>query len=230
MIRINLLPYRAAQIKENVRNQIIIFLFIIAAFTCVLGYFHFWFSGKIDALKTEKEKTQKEIVRYNKEVEKVEKIKQKMAVLKEKLKVIKKLDTDRYAAFRLLDSLTKTAVENRMWLTKFEAIDQIPKKTKKKKKKKEGEKEQKEKIIVNIKIEGIALDNKTVADFMLRLENAKQDGANLFTNIKLALLMQMNIKSGKNKPDISLKKFQIECQKADVEQSEKSKQKNAPKN
>ena len=55
----------------------------------------------------------------------------------------------------------------------------------------------------NISIKGIALDNKTVADFMTRLEDSK-----LYSNINLQTVNQKIILK------YNLKSFDISCQKA----------------
>ncbi len=57
-----------------------------------------------------------------------------------------------------------------------------------------------------MQIQGIALDNKTVADFMTRLEEDS-----LFTSVRLINLQQELFKQGKGKDNIHLKKFVVAC-------------------
>ncbi|OQX10649.1 MAG: hypothetical protein BWK80_45535 [Desulfobacteraceae bacterium IS3] len=213
MIRINLLPYRAARKKENVRNQILIFFSVAAGVLGILIYFNFYLTGQITALDKKIQETQKEVEKFNKIVEKVEQIKATLALLKKKLDIIKTLKGSSKDAFRLLDTLTNMTVANRMWLTDFEAMEKMPKKGKGKKKKKEGEQE--EQISINIKIKGMALDNKTIADFMSRLQEVKDEEEKIFfADVRLVMLKQEFFKQGKDKPNISLKSFEIQCQKA----------------
>jgi type IV pilus assembly protein PilN len=60
----------------------------------------------------------------------------------------------------------------------------------------------------NISIKGIALDNKTVADFMTRLEDSK-----LYTNINLQTVNQKTIRK------YNLKSFDISCTRADIQKT-----------
>lgn len=209
MIRINLLPYRAERKKENVRNQIFIFLFIIALFTSALGYVHFWFKDQIQSLNTEIAKTKQELEKYNKIVKQVEELEATLELLKQKRNVITELEATREESFLLMDTLTGLVVENRMWLTKFEAMEKVKRAPPKKK----GEKPA---VTVNVEItiEGIALDNKTVADFMRRIEDERYDDeSNAFANVNLKTLQQKKMKQGGGE-DINLKSFTILCNRA----------------
>ncbi|MBU0698711.1 MAG: PilN domain-containing protein, partial [Proteobacteria bacterium] len=64
----------------------------------------------------------------------------------------------------------------------------------------------------DIKIRGIALDNKTVADFMTRL-----DGSKLFFNVNLQRLQQQKMKN------MNLKNFEISCTRVPLKNDEKDK-------
>ena len=57
-------------------------------------------------------------------------------------------------------------------------------------------------ISESVEINGLALDNKTVADFMIKLEGSK-----LFSGVSLKTLKQQAIK------DVILKNFEISCRK-----------------
>jgi type IV pilus assembly protein PilN len=228
MIRINLLPYRAARKKENIRTQLSMFFLSLLLVIGALAYGHFHLKGKITSLNARIDEIQRDIIQYNKIVTQVEKLREEIAALQKKLDVIKVLDGNREEAFRLLDTMTKTVIEGRMWFTDFEAlenetitkkkieIEEKPKKgetdDKKKKKKKKTKTIEIRKVDVIIKVRGIALDNKTVADFMTRLEAAEDMAAlKLFKNVKLVTLELVEIPQGKEKPPIYLKSFEITC-------------------
>ena len=53
MIRINLLPYRAAQKKENIRRQISIFVLAVIMVVGILVYYNISLNNDIDALNTQ---------------------------------------------------------------------------------------------------------------------------------------------------------------------------------
>ncbi len=189
MIRINLLPFRAARKKENIRRQVSIFLlsFIFAAL--VIFYYNGKLNGKIHELNTRIDSTKTQVAGYDKINREITNIKKKLEILKKKTDVIKNLESNRMEPVRLLDTMTEMVIPKRMWFTSLEA---------------------KEMIVV---IKGIALDNKTVADFMTRLEGSK-----LFASVDLKTLKQQKIEK-----DINLKGFEITCnrEKAATGEAEK---------
>lgn len=217
MIRINLIPFRAARKKENVRQQVTVFLLLVLLVGMGLVWFNAVLNKKIFALNSQIEYTQKEIVRYNKIAKEVDALKEKLAVLKQKLEVIESLEQNRGTAFRLLDTLNDLVIPKRMWFTRLEAIQkevrskESSKKSKRKKSKKKeeeapAEEEAKPSVPdIDIEIEGIALDNKTVADFMTRLEESK-----MYTAVRLITLQQEIMKQPVGDP-IRLKRFEVSC-------------------
>jgi type IV pilus assembly protein PilN len=179
MIRINLLPFRAARKKENIRRQVSMFFLFFGFVLATLLYFNFiYLTGKLTKLKTSVDQTQKDVKRYKKITKEIESIKKKLAVLKKKTDVIKKLEKNRFEPVNLLETMTQKVIAKRMWFTRFQT-----------------KKDQ-------VNIMGIALDNKTVADFMTRLE-----GTGLFASVKLNKIQIKVIKGSR------LKSFQIVCTK-----------------
>jgi len=176
-----------------------------------LGWYHVVLSREINKLKEEIEFTKTEVTKYNKIAAEVEEIKKKLAVLNKRLDVINQLDANRDSAFKMLDMLANSIIEKRMWLTGFEttepkpAAKAAPKKTAAKDDKKPEEK--KEKPPVTAKIEGIALDEKTISDFMEKLKSGK-----LFTDVDQQIKVeQKGFKQDKTKPDVYLKGFTMRC-------------------
>ncbi len=210
MIRINLLPYRTARKKENVRQQVTIFLLLIVLITISLVWYNNKLNKKVEALNTQIEFTRKEVIRYNKIAKEVEELKNKLAVLKRKLEVIEQLDMNRGRSFRILEGMTEVVIEKKMWLTGLEAIEQNVRRETKPQKGKKGKQaetpEEFKRPDVNLQIQGIALDNKTVADFMTRLEEDP-----LFTGVRLINLQQELFKQGQGRDNIHLKKFVVAC-------------------
>ena len=117
MIRINLLPFRAARKKENVRRQVSIFIlsFILVAMAVVL--FNFRLSGKITRLNEQIEATKVQVAKYNEINKEIEAIKQELDILNKKILVIETLEANRRDAITLLDAMTKLIVIDRMWFT-----------------------------------------------------------------------------------------------------------------
>ena len=208
MIRINLLPFRAARKKENIRRQVSIVLLSLFFVILVMIYFNLSLKNKIEDLDAKVQNTKKQIALVEKQAKEVDRIKKEFDKLKKKIEVIKNLETTRKASVQLLDNMTKMVVEKasiseldksegkdikpekRLWFTNFSAKGN------------------------NINITGIALDNKTVADFMTRLEIS-----GLYKDVNLRTLRQRVV----NK--LKLKGFEITCKKVPLEQKSASKKK-----
>ena len=178
MIRINLLPFRAARKKENIRRQVSIFMLSLVFLLIIFFYYNFSLGKKVDSLNTNIKHTETELAKYNKINDEIAQIKKKLNNLKKKMAVMKTLEANRFEPTRLLDTMTQVVVPKRMWFTKLES---------------KGE---------EVNINGIALDNKTVADFMVRLEDC-----GLFNDVDLKTLKRKKAQAA------DLKTFTIKCTK-----------------
>ena len=161
MIRINLLPFRAARKKENIRRQVSIFLLSLVLVLIVAFWFNYILSGKIKSLDNQIKETKAQVEKYNKINKEIADIKKKLDMLKRKIEVIKSLDLTRKAPVELLDDMSRLLIEKRMWLTGLEE--------------KSG----------NVKVLGIALDNPTIAEYMTRIEASLK-----YVDIKLLTINQ----------------------------------------
>ncbi|BBO84306.1 PilN domain-containing protein [Desulfosarcina ovata] len=161
MIRINLLPFRAARKKENVRRQLSIFLLSLFLIVIVASWFSFYLSGKVKTLNAKIKDTKAQVEKYNKINKEIAEIKNKLAILNKKIEVIKSLDLTRKAPVELLDDMSRLVVDKQMWLTHLE--DRSGK----------------------IKVAGVALDNPTVAEYMTRIDSSAR-----YTNVKLVSINQ----------------------------------------
>lgn len=176
MIRINLLPFRAARKKENVRRQVSIFLLSFILIIIAVFYYNSWLSSRIDKLTARNQDTTQQIAKYDKINKEIAKIKNTLNNLKKKIQVIETLDNDRKNGVKLLESMTELIIEERMWFTRLDLSGN------------------------NITIGGIALDERTIADFMKRLET--KGG---YANVTLKSLQRKEIK-GKS---LNLKSFNL---------------------
>ncbi|RJQ68970.1 MAG: hypothetical protein C4519_22425 [Desulfobacteraceae bacterium] len=161
MIRINLLPYRAARKKENIRFQVNIFIGSIVFVGLLVFWFNSVLNGRIQTLTSEIKTTKDQVAKYQQINNEIAEIKKNLALLEKKIEVIASLERDRKAPVQNLDGLYTLLVEKRMWYTHIEEKSD------------------------NIKISGIALDNQTVADYMTRIEKSER-----FHNVKLAAVKQ----------------------------------------
>ncbi|UCD31084.1 MAG: PilN domain-containing protein [Desulfobacterales bacterium] len=197
MIKINLIPFREIEKKENIRRQVTIAILSVILVMMVMAYYHMSLKNTIVKMTDKIESTKIELAAAEKEAKQVDIIKQELNKLNSKINVIKTIEANRKASIKLLDHMTKMVDEQtsavasgaapdeigkpikRLWFTSFSANGP------------------------NININGIALDNKTVADFMTRLEVSKA-----YNNVTLNTLKKASINN------LNLKSFVITCQKA----------------
>jgi type IV pilus assembly protein PilN len=172
MIRINLLPFRAARKQENVKRQISIFSGSIFLIVLALIWFNGTLGDKIRNLEDSINKAKNEVTKYQAAVKEIEEIKKELEILNKKIEVISNLEKKRQDAVRLLDNMSRLVVAKRMWFTDFEEKG------------------------ANLTVKGIAIDNKTIADFMTRL-------GEYYSAVNLKSLQQKKVKS------LSLKTFHI---------------------
>jgi len=119
MIRINLLPVRAAQKKEKLISQIVI---LVGAIVVVgLGCFavQSLLVSKIDNVRTEITNAENEINQLNKKIGEVNKIKQLTAELDEKKKVLENLEASRSGPVKILDELSNV-IPDKVWIDSFQ--------------------------------------------------------------------------------------------------------------
>lgn len=176
MIRINLLPYRTARKKENIRIQVNVFIGSIAIMFLLVWWANSYLSGRIDRLNTQITETKAQVAKYKKIMDEIAEIKKKLSILDRKIEVIKSLEADSKLPVENLDNLYRLLVEKRMWYTK---IDEKNKK---------------------FKVNGIALDNHSVADYMTRIEKSGH-----FHNVQLSSVKQHTLKD----KNVKLKEFEV---------------------
>jgi len=171
MIRINLLPFRTARKKENVRRQLSVLFSSLFLVIILMFYANIRLNGEIKEVNDKIQRTKTEIAKYEKINKEIAEIKGKLEVLKTKMKVISDLEADRYEPVRLMDAMTKLIVPNRMWFVSFDTTGKT------------------------VNISGVAVDSQTVADFMTRLEGSKLfETVNLKT-IKKQMVRQASLKN-----------------------------------
>ena len=187
MIRINLLPFRAARKKENIRKQVSVFFLCLLLVLIVLGWVHFYLGSKQTRLTTDVADTKKELALYKQKNEEIKEIRQKLQELEMRQKVIQDLENKRFEPVHILDELAGKIVAERMWLTRLT-------------------------INANqMDVDGIALDNKTVADFIDNLEQLpelEEQQKVMYERVRLNRLQQEEIRN------IAMKKFEISAIKA----------------
>jgi type IV pilus assembly protein PilN len=166
MIRINLLPFRAARKKENVRRQISIFTLSFFFILAALFYYNLVLANQVAELEEGVVNARIDLKKYDAINKEIKILQKKLKLLKQKTKVIEDLATSREDAVRLMDMMTKVMVPGRMWLSSFSATGS------------------------SVKLSGTAINNKTVADFMTNLQKVEQ-----FKDVNLLLTSRKDYKA-----------------------------------
>ena len=156
MIRINLLPYRAARKKENIRFQLNVFIGSIVFALLAIFWYNTMLNSSISDLNGEIASTREQVAKYQAINKEIEEIKKTLATIEKKIEVIKSLERDRKAPIQNLDNIYQLLVEKRMWYSQIEENGDT------------------------FKISGVAIDNQTVADYMTRIEKSER-----FQNVRL---------------------------------------------
>ena len=176
MIKVNLFPFRAARIKENIRRQVTIYLLSMIFIILASSYFYLDLNNKVNTLREERDVKQKELDSFKDTNIKIVALKKTIADVEVKLKTIKRLEKGKTGPVKLLDDIVMSVPEDKLWLTTL--------------------KEQKGTLILN----GTAMDNETVADFMNKLQNTKS-----INSVQLVRTRQKKITGF----DLSLKDFSL---------------------
>jgi type IV pilus assembly protein PilN len=175
MIKINLLLARKEK-KVGLRKEFIVLILSVVLLLAVLILVQWRLEKERDDVLTQISNTKKEIAYYKSLTTEVNKAKEAQKTLQDKLNVINTLRKEKGGPARVLDELS---------------IDK-PEKIHLESLKKEGSR---------LGIEGIALDDDTIANFMTNLRKSK-----LFKNVDLIVSEQVE------QSKIKLKKFILSCE------------------
>jgi type IV pilus assembly protein PilN len=175
MIKINLLLARKEKKKVGMRKEIIVLIVSVVLLIAGLGVIQYLLTKEAEDTLAKISDTKKQIAYYKSLTTEVTKAKEAQKSLQDKLNVINSLRKEKGSPARVLDELS---------------IDK-PEKLHLESLKKDGGK---------LGIEGIALDDETIANFMTNLRKSK-----LFKNVDLIVSEQVE------QSKIKLKKFILSC-------------------
>jgi type IV pilus assembly protein PilN len=146
MIRINLLPYREKAKKENLQRQIFIIAGSLVIFLLILVSVQFYVSMVNSSLEKKIKEAEAKLVVLDKKVGDIEGYKKNKKELEQKLGVINSLEGNRLFPVRMLDEIRLILPEKEAWLEKLTQTGK------------------------DLRIEGVARDNGTVARLMKNME------------------------------------------------------------
>jgi type IV pilus assembly protein PilN len=176
MIKINLLLARKEKKKVGMRKEIVFFVLSVFLLFVLLIFVQWRIDKERENTIAQISDTKKEITYYKSLISEFNKAKALQKTLQDKLNVINSLRKEKSSPARVLDELS---------------IDK-PEKIQLESLRKEGGK---------LGIEGIALDDETVANFMTNLRRSK-----IFKNVDLIVTEQIE------QSKIKLKKFILSCE------------------
>jgi type IV pilus assembly protein PilN len=176
MIKINLLLARKEKKKVGMKKEMVILILSLAFLFLLLMVIQWKIDKEKEDTLRQISETRKEINYYKSLTTEVTKAKEAQKILQEKLNLINSLRKEKTSPARVLDELSIDRPEK----IQFESL------------KKEGSR---------LGIEGIALDDETVANFMTNLRKSK-----LFKNVDLIVTEQIELSK------IKLKKFVLSCE------------------
>ncbi|NWH05487.1 PilN domain-containing protein [Desulfobacter latus] len=153
MIRINLLPFRLARKKENIRRQVSVFFLSLVFIIIALVWVLFMLNNEISRTQSEVAQVRTESLKYKNKADKVSRIKKNLATLEDKLAIVETLKKRKHEQQILLEQLADRLVKTKMWLSSVSADAKT------------------------VSIKGIAFDNPTIAAFMRNLEDSPMFGA-----------------------------------------------------
>jgi type IV pilus assembly protein PilN len=173
MIRINLLPVKALQAEVTRRREIIIGAVVLGAVLALLIGTHVYQAYELSNLQTELASLRAELQALNVKIKEVGDLQNKIKDLRSKNKIIENLNKKKSGPVLVMESLS-TATPNSLWLTDLRESGG------------------------NVTMNGLAVDNQTIADFMKAIALSKH-----FNNVELVETTQ-----GAG-PTAALKKFSV---------------------
>jgi len=176
MIKINLILARKEKKKVGMRKEFIILILSAVLLLIGLGLIQWMLGKEKENTLAQISNTKKDIAYYKSLTTEVEKKKEEQKMLQNRLNIIDSLRREKASPAKVLDELSIDKPEK----IHLESV------------KKEGSK---------LGIEGIALDDETIANFMTNLRKSK-----LFKNVDLIVSEQVE------QSKIKLKKFILSCE------------------
>ena len=176
MIKINLLLARKEKKRVGLRKEIVVLILSVVLLVALIILFQWRLEKETEETLAKISKTKKDIAYYKSLTTEVEKKKEEQKMLQNRLNIINSLRKEKATPAKVLDELS---------------IDK-PEKLHLESLKKDGSK---------LRIEGIALDDETIANFMTNLRKSK-----LFKNVDLIVSEQVE------QSKVKLKKFILSCE------------------
>ena len=149
MIRINLLPFRAAKKRENIKRQISIYVLTVVLVFGAMAYMFMDLNAELASAKDQEQRLRQELAAFELTLKKIGELEKKIKEVKKKLAVIKDLENKKTGPVHLLDEIALAVPKEKLWLNNLSESAGV------------------------LKLTGTAMDNETVALFMTNLERSE---------------------------------------------------------
>ncbi len=176
MLRINLLPVRQLQKQAKAKQELVILGGVLCLVVLALALVGLTQINEIKSLNNTIASLQQQEAAYAPTLKRIEEIKKTKLELQRKTDVINKLQKDSSLTVRVLDEVAKSVDNSRMWLNKLNQNGG------------------------SLQLSGIALDNRSISEFMDVLKASKY-----VTSVNLTNTSMQTVSGQK------LKKFELTC-------------------
>jgi len=176
MIRINLLPYWEFKKQTKTRRAAVIVVSVCVIFAVLLVSFHTFMVLRLSRIEDETAAARARLEYLTKITADLDQYKMDMDTFRKKISVIEKLEKGRTRSAGLMELFSKENIKNQMWLTYLSRSEGA------------------------LRVEGMAMNNAVVADFMKNLEQTGQ-----FASVDLLSAKQATL-SG-----VKLMNFMLSC-------------------
>lgn len=146
MIRINLLPIRQLKKRQRLKTELMGFSAALVLVLLFLAIGWVVLVGKVASLQDELVALEQKKQSYQPILKQIETLKKEKQMVEQKLDSIKKLQAGAQVTVRVLDEVASRTPTNRMWLSSLQHSTG------------------------RLQLQGIALDNETIAQYMQQLE------------------------------------------------------------
>jgi len=176
MVYINLLPIREIKRRANAVRQLTLFAFVLAAVLIAVGIVGVYQKSIASQLQKNIAELNKEKQHYNQVLEQIKKLEEDKKEIENRIAVIKALKKSSALTVRVLDEVASLTPTKRVWITSLNQSGS------------------------SLQLNGMALDNQTVAGYMESLKSSKY-----ITDVNLVSSSQ-SAYAGRN-----LKSFSLSC-------------------